>query len=566
MISAKRSAFLMPLTIVVVAALLVVTSVSFVHAHGDSTGDSSARAGKPVPLLKDLVSHQFLVTTKSHEAQAYFNQGLILTYGFDHADAELSFLEAAKHDPDCAMAYWGVAFVLGTNINAPMADGAVTRAYQMAMKAVALSKRATPKEQALTDALLKRYAPTPVKDRSSLDKGFANAMRNVYTQYQDDPDVAVIFAESLMDLHPWDYWDENGQAQPWTPEIRTVLERVIKDFPDHPHVHHLYIHLMENSPTPEVTVPSADMIGKLAPASGHLVHMAGHAYYAAGLYHDCSLANERALGVDKELLVAFKTQGLYKTGYVPHVLHFLLASYMMEGRSREAVHAARALADTIDQGTMRGPGGASIQHFYIAPYYTLVRFGHWEDMLGEKAPAEDLLYPLGMWHYARGIALIRTDKDGLAEEELQALRKIAQHEKLTREMIWNINKASDLLAIASEVLAGELAAARGKGEQAVDHLNRAVAMEDKLPYDEPPPWYFPVRQSLGSVLLDLDRASEAEAVFRKDLMKNAENPWSLFGWAESLKKQNKTDLLPDVEKRFHRAWARADLKLTRPVF
>lgn len=536
-------------------------------AHEESSGERiEKKEGKSVTILKGLLSHNFPVTTKSQDAQRYFNQGLVLTYGFDHADAEVSFLEAARHDPDCAMAYWGVAFVLGPNINASMKESSAARAYEMVQKALSLSKSVSPKERSLIEALALRYGPTPVKDRSSFDKAFAEAMRNVFSQYPDDPDMAVLFVESVMDLHPWDYWTPEGLEQPWTPEIRKILEKVITDYPNHPHGHHLYIHLMENSPTPEVTVLSADVIGKLAPASGHLVHMAAHAYYAAGFYHDCSLANERALVVDKMLTSSFETSGLYQTGYVPHVLHFLLASYMMEGRSSDAVRTARTLARSIDLKKMRAPDGGTSQHFYVSPYYVLVRFGFWNEILNEAPPPMDLLYPLGMWHYARGMAYTRTGKTGMAKEELNNLQKISKNRSLEGVTIWDINKSSDLLAIAAEVLEGELAAKEGEVEKAITHLTQAVTMEDNLSFDEPPPWYFPVRQSLGAVLLDQGKAKEAESVFRKDLLKNAENPWSLFGWVESLQKQGNSDLLPHIEKRFRRAWSRADIPLKRPVF
>jgi tetratricopeptide (TPR) repeat protein len=519
-----------------------------------------------VPLIEELFSLNYPVTTKSPKAHAYFNQGLALTYGFDHADAEVSFLEAIKHDPDCAMAYWGVAYVLGPNINAPMDDSVVPRAYKMASKALSLSDKVSEKERRLITALAKRYGPQPLQDRSLLDKAYAEAMKKVYIDFPDDPDIGVLTAEALMDLHPWDYWTKEGNPRPWTTKIRWILEKMVKDHPDHPQAHHLYIHLMENSPTPEVTVHSADVIGRLMPASGHLVHMASHAYYAAGLYHDCSLSNERALGVDELLLSSFDTKGLYQLAYVPHVLHFLLACYMMEGRSADAIHVARTLAAGIDQQDMRAPGMGTLQHFYLTPYYSLVRFGQWEKILEEEPPADDLVYPRGMYLYARGMAYARTGEVEKGRVELSYLQLILREKSLDSLAIWDLNKAIDLLAIAYEVLAGELAVAENKMAEAVAHFERGVRMEESLHFDEPPSWYFPVRQALGATLLKVGRAEEAEAVFKKDLQKNAENPWSLLGWAQSLKAQGKMKLVPDIEKRFHRAWSRADLKLENPIF
>jgi len=542
-------------------------TVALADMKGSHHPDGSFDVKKgSVALLKGLYALEFPVSTKSQKAQEYFNQGLVLTYGFDHSDAEVSFLEAARHDPDLAMAYWGVAFVLGPNINAAMEDANVPRAFEMIQKALALAEKTSEKEQALIGALAKRYAPKPVKDRTPLDQAFADAMGEVYLKYAGDPDVTVIYAEALMDLHPWDYWTEDGQPKLWTSTIRKILEKSLKTHPRHPHVHHLYIHLMENSPNPEATVKSADIILNLVPASGHLVHMAGHAYYAAGLYNDCSRANEKALGVDRMLVSSFDTSGLYQLAYVPHVLHYLLASYMMEGRSTEAIHVARALAEGINPKMMRKPGMGTLQHYYLTPYYTLVRFGRWEDILKEPVPPEDLLYPRGMLHYARGMAFVRKGKTGRAEAELKHLRDILNNSALESVTIWDINKGKDLLAIAADVLTGEIAAANGKIDLAIHAMEKGIKKEMALPYDEPPPWYFPVRQALGTMLLENGQIERAEDVFRKDLQKNAENPWSLFGLTQCLRKGEKSEQAEDMEKRFRRAWARADIDLQRPLF
>ncbi|MGA7106019.1 MAG: hypothetical protein WBX49_11820 [Candidatus Deferrimicrobiaceae bacterium] len=531
--------------------------------HGFSDETILREKGK-VPLVKGLYSLDYFVTTKSDMARAYFNQGLVLTYGFDHADAEVSFLEAAKLDPECAMCYWGAAFVLGPNINAPMDNEAVPKAYEYSRKALALMDKASDREQALIQALAKRYGQEPVTDRSSLDRRFADAMREVCSRYPEDPTIAVLYAEALMDLHPWDYWTVDGKPQAWTPAIESILVKVMADHPRHPHAHHLYIHLLENSPFPEKTVRSADRIKDLVPASGHLVHMAGHAYYAAGLYHDCSEINERALEVDKLLTSSFHTQGFYQLAYVPHVLHFLLASYIMEGRSEDALRAARTLAGSVDPSKMRQPGMGFLQHYYVAPYTTLVRFRLWEDILNESSPGEDLLYPRAMWHYARGMAFARMERIEEAKGELPMLKIIAGKPELETVTVWDLNKVSSLLDIAVAVLAGEISASQGEYDAAIAHLEQGIALEEALTYDEPPPWYFPVRQSLGAVLLAAGRPAKAESVYRTDLKKNSENPWSLHGLAVSLRAQGKTDLAMDAEQRFRRAWARADREMHLP--
>jgi tetratricopeptide (TPR) repeat protein len=537
-----------------------------VFAHGQNHLNSGTAPSSNVPLLEGLFALDFPISTTDKKAQEYFNQALVLTYGFDHSDAEVSFLKAAEFDPRAAMPYWGVAFVLGPNINAPMNEADVPRAYAMAQKALGLADRTTDKERALIEALAVRYAPEPVPDRTFLDQAFANAMAQVYDRFPDDPDVAVLYAESLMDLHPWNYWTDDDRPQPWTPAIEAVLEEVVRKHPSHPHGHHLYIHLMENSPMPEAAIKSADLIRNLAPASGHLVHMAGHAYYAAGLYHDCSVINEKAIGVDKVLRTSFDSDGLYQLAYMPHNLHFLLASYMMEGRSAEALAVARKLSAGVDPHTMRQPGLGALQQFYLTPFYTLVRFGHWEEILDLPAPAADLKYPSGMWHYARGMAFIRLGDSANAAKELAMVRQLAADPAVVAVSIWDMNSGSSILDIAVQVLSGEIAAADGKTDKALSHFERGVELEESLSFDEPPSWYYPVRQSLGTLLLDLKRYEEAEKIFRKDLLKNAENPWSLFGLALSLKAQGKTQQADDAEKRFRRAWSRADIELDRPVF
>lgn len=556
---AGRSIFLL-----LALAIFIISPIRLAFAHGDAR-QTTTETSSDVPLLEGLFALDFPISTDSKQAQSYFNQALVLTYGFDHSDAEASFLKAAKFDPQAAMPYWGVAFVLGPNINAPMNDADVPRAYAMAQKALNLASRATDKERALIEALALRYAAEPVADRGPLDRAFARAMAGVYERFPDDPDIAVLYAESLMDLHPWNYWTDDDKPQPWTPAIKAVLEKVVKHNPFHPHGHHLYIHLMENSPTPESAIRSADLIRDLAPASGHLVHMAGHAYYAAGLYHDCSTINEEAIGVDKILRRSFDSNGLYQLAYMPHNLHFLLASYMMEGRSGEAIAIARTLSAGVDPQTMRQPGLGALQQFYLTPFYTLVRFGHWDDILSLPGPADDLKYPRGMWHYARGMAFIRKGNTAMAAKELTRLRHLATDPDVAAVKIWDMNDGASLLNIAVEVLSGEIAATSGKMDEAIKHFERGVTLEENLSFDEPPSWYYPVRQSLGALLLDLKKYPEAEGVFRRDLQKNGENPWSLLGLTQSLKAQGKTLLAADAEKRFRRAWSRADIDLKRPV-
>jgi tetratricopeptide (TPR) repeat protein len=551
----------------IISLMVAVLTLSII-AVGCSRQPGSGDAGKAtvetdleVPLLEGLYNLEFPITTKSERAQNYFNQGLVLTYGFDHWDAEQSFLASAREDPTAAMVYWGVAYVIGPNINAPMEEQAVARAYEYAQKAVSLSSGVSDKEKVLIDALSRRYSPEPVKDRSVLDTAYAEAMREAARRFPEDTDIGVLLAEALMDLHPWDYWTADRDPKPWTPEIQSVLASVLSHHPLHPLAHHLNIHLLENSPYTEQGIKSADVIRNLVPLSGHLVHMAGHAYFGAGLYHDCSLINEKAIQVDRTLISSFKTNGLYRFGYVPHNYHFLWACYAMEGRSQDAQRIAQEMADGIDIEQMRERGYGTLQHYWVMPVYSFVRFGRWDEILSLAMPDNDLPYPLGVWHYARGMAYARKGRFDDANAELKKLKEFAMDPALESLTIWDLNRTSDLLAIAVEVLAGELAAEQGRHRQAAEHLNRGIELEEGLTYDEPPPWYYPVRQSLGAVLLKMGRAIEAEKVYRRDLQRNPESGWSLFGLTESLRAQGKEDLVRDTAQRFRRAWARADILL-----
>lgn len=557
-------------------ALLILVSMFFcaiysfdANAHRTETpgdGQLIAESEAGVPLLEGLYVLDFRITTESELSLRYFNQGLVLAYGFDHVDAEKSFLEAARHDPGCAMCYWGAALVLGPNINAPMEDEAVPRAYELAQKAISLSRGVTRREKMMIRALSKRYAPEPVEDRSGLDQAFADALEKVAKEYPDDPDVGVLYAEAMMDLHPWDYWTIDGRAKPWTPEIQSRLESIIEANPRHPLALHLYIHLLENSPFPERTVKSADKIIDLVPLSGHLVHMAGHAYLASGLYHDCSIANEKAIKVDESLTATFGAQGLYHLFYVPHVEHFLWHCYAMEGRSNDSMSISRSLAERVEESMEGEPGLGTLQHYWVVRYYSLVRFGKWKEILTEAKPDKNLMYANGVWHYMRGMAFARTGRFQESEKELEILREISAKPALEKMTVWDLNKVSDLLDIATEVLAGELASERGEFEKAIGHLEKGVSLEESLIFDEPPPWYYPVRQSLGAVMLEAGKADEAEKVYRRDLQINSENGWSLLGLAKSLRAQGKNELANDWENRFRKVWARSDIQLRSSRF
>jgi Tetratricopeptide repeat len=520
----------------------------------------------PAPLFDDLGSHHHPITTDVPEAQRYFDQGLILAYGFNHAEAGRSFREAATRDPECAMCWWGVAFVAGPNINTPMDPAALPEAYAAAEKAVALAGGVTPAERAYVQALAKRYVVPAPADRAALDAAYADAMREVVRQYPDDLDAAALFAEAMMDQHPWDYWNPDGTPQPWTPEIVATLESVLQRDPNHIGAIHFYIHATEASPDPGRAAPYADRLGSLVPGAGHLVHMPAHIYIRVGRYHDASIANIHATKADNSYVTQCRAQGVYPLVYVPHNHHFLSAAASMEGWSAMALEAARNTDAKTHHELMGEPGMGALQHYSLIPLYMAVRFGRWDDILATPAPPADLLYPTGIWHYTRGRAFAATGRTDEAMQELAALRVVAADPKLEKVTIWDVNPAVNLLHIADHTLRGEIAAAQQQWPLAIGELREAVRLEDALRYQEPADWQYPVRHSLGAVLLAAGRPRQAEAVYREDLRRNPENGWALFGLAQSLRAQGKTREAAAVDARFRTAWQHADITITASRF
>jgi tetratricopeptide (TPR) repeat protein len=544
----------------VLAGAAVLAPIDLVMAHGSCQAPVEARA----TLQPELGNHSMPITTASRDAQRFFNQGLTLAYAFNHAAAASAFREAARLDPNCAMCRWGVALVLGPNINAPMDDSDVSEAHTAMREAVRLAQRATAKERAFINALSRRYAPTPVPDRAPLDAAYAAAMRDVARRFPNDADVNTLFAESLMNLHPWDFWLADGRPQSWTPEIVAILERVLRRSPDHPGANHYYIHAVEASSDPGRAVASADRLRRLAPAAGHLVHMSAHIYMRVGRYHDASLANERAIDADRPFAECGVT-GVYTAGYVPHNHHFLWASATMEGRSEVALRAARHMASLATVGVMRRPDfGPMMQHFWATQLYAYVRFGRWSEILAEPPPPEDLRYASAVSNYARGMAFVRTDRVAEAQAAQERLAATAEDTAMATLMVGEINSAQGILRVAAELLAAEIAAARGEHDASVRHFEAATRHEDSLRYFEPPPWHMPVRQALGMMLLRAGRAGAAEAAFRADLQRNPENGWALYGLAASLRAQGKDDTA--IAARFRTAWSRADITRDAPRF
>jgi tetratricopeptide (TPR) repeat protein len=512
---------------------------------------------KPIaPLFKGLGRHQWKITTKYELAQRYFDQGLTLLYNFNHGEAIRSFAAAAQLDPDCAMAHWGVAYAHGPNINAPMFPEAVQPAWEAVQRAVALKPKASAKEQALIDALAKRYAGQPPEDRAPLDLAYADAMREVARRFGDDNEVLTLFAEALMDTAPWNYWTPEQQLKPAAREAVEAIERVLGRVKAHPGADHLYIHLVEAGPNPGKGVPSAERLAKLAPAAGHIVHMPSHIFLRVGRYHDASEWNDEAIEEDEAYLRRVKPAGLYSGGYYPHNVHFYWYSTMMEGRGRDSLKAAQKLAKyTTDLrcGAVEGPR----QRY--TPLLTHARYGRWDDVLRTALPGEELPFDRAMTHFARGVAFAARGRAADAEDEVRKFIALESSGKV-KAMDNPYFPGTKILAVANQVLTGQVAGARGDRAQQIESLRRAVEREDALPYMEPPYWHYSTRLTLGAAQLKSGDAAGAEQAFRADLKKHPHNGWGLFGLELSLRQQGKTAEADKVRKEFQRAWRHADMK------
>ena len=510
-------------------------------------------------LVDNLGTHHHPISTQSDLTQRYFDQGLTLAYGFNHAQAARSFEEGARLDPTCAMCYWGMAFVLGPNINAPMTDAAVPDAWEALQQAIALSDHASDQETAYIQALAERYQSEPTTDRHPLDVAYADAMRQVVQRYPDDLDATTLFAEALMDTTPWNYWSDSGEAKPETVEVLTALESVLERDPNHPGANHLYIHAVEASPDPYRGVASADRLRDLVPGSGHLVHMPSHIYLRIGQYHDASLANERAIAADQFSVIQGHAQGFYPALYFSHNMHFLWYVAMMEGRSARAINVANRIAAHISPEQARAV--PLLEWFRPVPLFALSRFGHWDEILAQPQPSADLAYETAIWHYVRGLAFAAKGQLDAAINEAEDLDRIT-NSAAVQAPDTNFFYVGIQLDIARNVLAAKIAGQQNQTDKMIQHLRAAIQHQDDLPYMEPPYWYYPVRQSLGAALLQANRPEEAELVYRDDLETAPHNGWSLFGLAQSLRAQGKVEESQGIQTQFEEAWKYADVTLS----
>jgi tetratricopeptide (TPR) repeat protein len=514
------------------------------------------QAPPPPPLYSDLGTHHKAVGTRVPEAQQYFDQGLRLVYGFNHAEAIRSFSRATELDPSCAMCWWGIAYAYGPHVNAGMDSASGVKAYEAAQKAVALGRKAQPWERAYVRAVSARYAAVPPAQRAALDSAYAHAMAEVARKYPNDLDAAALYAESLMDLRPWNYWTPEGKPYPGTEVIVRQLEGVIARNPEHPGACHYYIHAVE-AVNPQLAVPCAERLARLMPGVGHMVHMPAHIYIRVGRYNDAAASNVHAIHTDETFIDGQKPVTVYSLAYYPHNIHFLAFASTLAGRSAQALEAARTLKSKVNLDVARQVD--MLQE--MVPYYvlTLVTFGRWDDVLAEPLPPSDIRMPLAMAYYARGVAYAAK---GQATEARAALDTVKAIDAATPADA----AAKTPVSIAAHALMGEIATRGGKLDEGIAQFREALKIEDAGLYFEPPKWYYPIRQSLGAALLKAGRNAEAEAVYREDLKRFPENGWSLFGLAAALRAQGKSAEAEEADRRFAKAWSAADVKLTASRF
>ncbi len=541
-------------------------------AHGGSGEGTATEASADADLIKQAGAPLFegmgeynrSITTSSEGAQRYFNQAMVLAFGFNHAESIRSFRAAQKLDPECAMCFWGEALATGPNINvtskgkAVMSDDDRRAAYKAIQQAKALMDNASPIEQALIKAQAKRYNGDPSTDREVLDLAYAEAMSKVVKAFPEDDDAAAIYSEALMNTMPWDYWSADGNPKPETEKVIGALERIIARSPKHPLALHLYIHAVEASKDPGRAEDEADALAGLVPGSGHLVHMPAHIYWRVGRYDDAAKANIRAAAVDEEYIAACNAQGFYPALYYPHNIHFLWAATSMSGQSKMAISSAKKLAANVRLEQIEQ--FPTVEFFKTIPLLTLTQFGKWSEILAQPAPSENLDYSNAIWHYARGIALAnKGDSVGAKAEQakLAAVKDTVQIRFLDNADY----PASVLLNIADDLLQGEIALKSEEPLVAAEHFQRAVDKQDALPYMEPPFWYYPSRQSLGQALMEAGQFAKAETVYRRDLEDYPRNGWSMSGLVAALEGQGKDDEAAKARETLDIIWAKADVTL-----
>jgi hypothetical protein len=441
--------------------------------------------------------------------------------------------------------------------------GNYERAYGAIQKALALSQDVSNKEKALIEAMAQRYVEIPVEDRSYLDRNYSDAMKKLQAIYPNDAEISTIYAESIMNLYPWDLYDKEGKPKEWTPEIVGLLEKVINENPNHPGAHHFYIHAVEASNTPEMGFASAEALDNdLVPGAGHLVHMPSHIYIRTGEYHKGTLANIRAVQADSLYVSRCHAQGVYPLAYYPHNYHFMAATATLEGSKKWALEGANKLSSHIHPDLMKQPGWGTLQHFYVIPLYVLVKLGEWEEVINSDLKTYDLPYPEAVKNYARGMAYLRSNQPEKARKELEAIEERAKDESLKEISIWEINTVDNLVQIARRILKAEVLASEKNYDESIALLKEAVAIEDALNYDEPPDWFFSVRHHLGAVQIEAGQYEDAIITYREDLQRLPKNGWAHHGLKLAYEHLGDTKSVQEIEKLIKDSWAYADISIS----
>ncbi len=517
----------------------------------------------PAPLFNGMGAYRAAAGSHSELARRYVDQGMVLAWGFNPAEAARSFAGALAHDPRCLAALWGLAWAAGPNINADMAAADAPRVDDALRRARALGGDPRSRWYGLVAALSARHSKPGTTEVDEV--AYEHRMRALAARHPRDADLAVLAAEALMNLHPYDWWRADGHLQPWTPEIERRLRRALALAPDHPGANHAWVHVIEQSPTPERARAAADRLRSLVPGSGHLLHMPAHIDMRLGDYAAAVRANERAIDADRRYLEQVDAQGAYRVGYVAHNHHFLWAAASMQGHAAKALGAAREAYPAACGPSRPDPAdrnAGTLQHFEVLPLYALVRFGRWQELLtGTRPPDGNAPYPLAIWHYARGTACARLGRIDDALTELARLGRAAEDPALAAAKVKSMHAAATLAQIARLTLQADLALAQGRAGEAVPLLQQTVELEDGLERDEPHLWLAPTRHAFGAALLAAGRPAEAGLVFAADLRHYPDNVWALAGLRDSHLAQGRTAAAQASEARLRRAWSGADVTL-----
>jgi tetratricopeptide (TPR) repeat protein len=527
-------------------------------------------AGQPdkpgAPIFEGYGDHHHPISSANPKTQAYFDQGVRLLFGFNHAEAIRSFREAARLDPDCAMCWWGVGFALGPNINLPMQADAAAPAWAAVEMARSREAKASPEEVAWIEALATRYAKQPPADRHPLDEAFATAMGKVWASYPADMDAGVFYAEAMMDTQPWDYWESDAQTpRGHGAEIDSALESVMKQEPLHPGALHLYIHAVEASNTPERAEAAADKLEPLMPAAGHIVHMPSHIYYRVGRYADAVKVNMLAAAADEKYIATTHAQGFYPLGYYSHNIHFLWTSSEMMGRYGAANDAAQRVIKAASAGLPIAASIPPVQLYLFVPVVTDLRFGKWDAVLAEPRPADDLKIDVAMSLYARGFAFANKRDFRDARHDRRLLQAMIDRKDFAAIDAFGV-PGTKMAQVGAALLDGEIARLTGHLDQAVLHFRTARQVEATIPYTEPPYWHQPVSHILGAALLEAKKPAEAEDVYRDSLKHFRIDGWALYGLAQALDAQGRHAEASTVRAEFEKAWSLADVKLPSSRF